>query len=200
MEKTLTQLQPIPVEFVIGHAVTKNTEIQRRPYVELITQWAEHEGMEPEGLAAARRITGQQKIDAHHMPKEFYQTYREGEKAERLIEMIQDIDKKIQNNEELWTWAHVMRVMVDENILLATVSTNRFDNIITSMIPGKGIDNVRKNGDYRTIMKDRGYSYHSWTENSHIDPTQASNKELCRQIAAFFAPILSRKNFASISQ
>ena len=114
--------------------------------------------------------------------------------------MIQDIDKKIQNNEELWTWAHVMRVMVDENILLATVSTNRFDNIITSMIPGKGIDNVRKNGDYRTIMKDREYSYHSWTENSHIDPTQASNKELCRQIAAFFAPILGRKNFASISQ
>jgi hypothetical protein len=92
-----------------------------------------------------------------------------------------------------------MRVMVDENILLATISPNRFDTIITSMIPGKGVDNVRKNGDYRTIMKDREYSYHSWTDNSHLNPTQASNKELCRQIAAFFAPILSRKTFVSIS-
>ena len=191
MEKTLTQLQPIPVEFVIGHAVTKNTEIQRRPYVELISQWAEHEGMEPEGLAAARRITGQQKIDAHHMPKEFYQTYREGEKAERLIEMIQDIDKKIQNNEELWTWAHVMRVMVDENILLATVSTNRFDNIITSMIPGKGIDNVRKNGDYVYIMGQKE-PWSSWTQQSYINPSLAAARVICNQIAHELAPVLAR--------
>ena len=200
METTLTQLQPIPVEFVVGHALTKNTEIQRRPYVELITQWAEHEGMEAEGLTAARGISGQQKTDAHHMPKELYQTYRQGEKAERLIEIIQEINEKIQNNEELWTWAHVMRVMVDESILLANISVNRFDVIISSMIPGKGIDNVRKNGDYKTIMKDRDISYHSWTDNSHIDPTQASNKEMCRQIVELFAPILSRKKFVSISQ
>jgi hypothetical protein len=49
-------------------------------------------------------------------------------------------------------------------------------------------------------MKDRDISYHSWTDNGHIDPTQASNKEICRQITELFAPILSRKKFVSISQ
>lgn len=200
METTLTQLQPIPVEFVVGHALTMKTEIQRRPYVELVKAWAEHEGMESEGLAAARRIAGQQRMDAQHMSKYFYQMYREGEKAEMLVKIIQEIDRKIQNDEELWTWAHVMRVMIDERILLATITVNRFDGIITSMIPGKGIDNVRKNGDYNTIMKDKTISYHLWTDNAHVDPVQASNKELCRQIVALFAPILSRKNLTSISQ
>lgn len=195
METTLTRLQPIPVEFVIGHALTKNTETQRRPYVELIRQWAEGEGMETEGLEAIRRISGEQKIDAKHMPKEFYQMYRMGEKAEQLIAMIQEIDEKIRIDEESWTWAHVMRVMVDECILLVTTSINRFDVIITSMIPGKGFDNVRKNGDYRTIMRDRNYSYHSWTSNGHVNPVEASNREICQQIAEFFAPILGRRDY-----
>lgn len=191
MKKTLTQLTPIPVEFVVGHAQAKNTENQRKPYVELIKSWAEHEGMENEGMQAIRRIAGELQIDGQHMPKEFYQQYRKGEKAEQLIEIIQTINEKIQNGEEMWTWAHVMRVMIDENILLSNISINRFDVIICSMIPGKGRDTVRKNGDYG-IMKDRDNTYHTWTSLSHLNPLEASNRDLCHQIAQLFAPILSR--------
>ena len=191
MKNTLTQLTPIPVEFVVGHAQTKNTESQRKPYVELISLWAEHEGMEDEGLQAIRRIAGSQQTDANHMPKEFYQQYRQGEKAEKLIKIVQDINEKIVNNEENWTWALVMRVMIDENILLANISVNRFDAIICSMIAGKGRDTVRKNGDY-SIMTDRDKTYHTWTSLSHLNPQEASNRDLCHQIAQYFAPILSR--------
>ena len=198
METTLTQLQPIPVEFVIGHALTKKTEIQRRPYVELIRQWGEHEGMEDEAVAATRRIMGSQLTDANHMPKEFYQQYRQGNKAAMLIEIVQQVNDIIQSGEEMWTWAHVMRVMIDENILLANVTVNRYDAIICSMIPGKGRDTVRKNGNYTLLVGQRGDSYHLWTSNSFVNPVQASNREICFQIAERFAPILSRKIHATL--
>lgn len=197
MKKTLTELPAISVEFVVGHAQAKNTENQRKPYVELIKSWAEHEGMDEEGLQAIRRIAGQQQMDAQHMPKEFYQQYRQGEKAEQLIKTIQLINEKIVNNEEKWTWALVMRVMIDENILLANISVNRYDAIICAMIPGKGRDTVRKNGDY-SIMEDRNRTYHTWSSLSHLHPQEASNRDLCIQIAQLFAPILSRKIISSL--
>ena len=197
MEKTLTQLTPIPVEFVVGHAQAKNTESQRKPYVELIRSWASHEGMDDEGLRAIRRITGQQQIDAQHMPKEFYQLYRSGEKAERVIAIVQKINDQIQSGEVMWTWAHVMRVMIDENILLSSVSINRYDAIICALIPGKGRDTVRKNGDY-SIMDDRDDSYRLWPSNTNINPVKASAREICEQIVQLFAPVLSRQLHTSI--
>jgi hypothetical protein len=191
MTTTISKLPAIPVEFVIGHAQTKTTEGQRKPFAELVNAWAEHEGMEAEGRDALRRIAGNQLIDPNHMPKELYQLYRKGEKAEQLIALIQDINEKIVNNEENWTWAQVMRVMIDENVLQSNISINRFDVIICSMIPGKGRDTVRKNGDY-SIVTDRGNSYRLWTSQSHINPTEATNRELCYQIAQHLAPVLTR--------
>lgn len=197
MEKALMTLPPIPVEFVVGHAQTKNTEGQRKPYVDLIQRWAEHEGMEDEGLTAVRRVMNTTQIDAQHMPKEFYQTYRQGEKAEQLIKLIRKIDTKILSGEVIWTWPHVMRVMIDEAILMANVTVNRYDTIICSMIPGKGRDTVRKNGDY-DIVQDRDDSYRLWVSNSSINPVQATNREICNQIAEFLEPVLARKIQTSI--
>ena len=193
MKTTLSNLPAIPVEFVVGHAQSKNTERQRKPYQELIKSWAEHEGMNEAGLLAIRRIAGQQLIDAEHMPKEVYQRYREGERARLLIETVQEINDRIQSGEVMWTWAHVMRAMIDENILLTNVSINRFDVIICAMIPGKGRDTVRKNGDY-TIVKDRDMSYHMWTSNGHINPVEASNRDICEQIAQCFQKLLTNIN------
>ena len=193
MKTTLSNLPAIPVEFVVGHAQSKNTESQRKPYQELIKSWAEHEGMNEAGLLAIRRIAGQQLIDAEHMPKEVYQRYREGERARLLIETVQEINDRIQSGEVMWTWAHVMRAMIDENILLTNVSINRFDVIICAMIPGKGRDTVRKNGDY-TIVKDRDMSYHMWTSNGHINPVEASNRDICEQIAQCFQKLLTNIN------
>jgi hypothetical protein len=131
------------------------------------------------------------------MPKEFYQTYRQGEKAEQLIKLIRKIDTKILSGEVVWTWPHVMRVMIDEAILMANVTVNRYDTIICSMIPGKGRDTVRKNGDY-DIVQDRDDSYRLWVSNSSINPVQATNREICNQIAEFLEPVLARKIHTSI--
>ena len=197
MKTTLTELSPIPVEFVVGHALAKATGAQRKPYVELIQSWADHENMVDEGLSVVRRLSDKQHIDADHMPKEFYMRYRSGERAQQLINIIQEINEVIQSGEEMWTWAHVMRVMVDESILMANVSNTRFDAIICSIIPDKGIDTVRKNGDF-TIMKDRNDSHHLWVSNRGINPVQATNREICKQIVERFTPILTRTNFSEL--
>ena len=184
------ELPHIPVAYVAGVAKAKKTDGQRKPYVDLIKQWAEHESMEEAGLAADSAITGTQQADPDHMPKELYQTFRKGEKAQQLIQIIRHIEDVIQSREEMWTWAHVMRVMMDENILIP-VKPNRFDTIICSMIPGKGRDTVRKNGDYEITSKPDN-SYRTWTSVGSVCATEASNKEICQQIAQCFAPILSR--------
>jgi len=190
MKTMLNELPHIPVAYVAGVARTKKTDGQRKPYVDLIKQWAEHESMEEAGLQVVCSITGTQQADADHMPKELYQTFRKGEKAAELIRIIRHIDDVIQSREEMWTWAHVMRVMIDENILMP-VKPNRFDTIICSMIPGKGRDTVRKNGDY-LFMSDPDKSYHAWSSSEYLAPREASNKDICQQIAQCFAPILSR--------
>ena len=190
MKTMPNELPHIPVEYVAGVARTKKTDGQRKPYVDLIKQWAEHESMEEAGLQVVSAITGTQQADPDHMPKELYQTFRKGEKAHQLIQIIRHIDDVIQSRDEMWTWAHVMRVMMDENILMP-VTPNRFDTIICSMIPGKGRDTVRKNGDYE-IMSNPNRTYRTWTSVSELSPTEASNKEICQQIALCFAPILNR--------
>ena len=38
---TLTGIEPIPVEYILGVAQTKATDAQRRPYVQLIERWGE---------------------------------------------------------------------------------------------------------------------------------------------------------------
>ena len=190
MKTMINELPHIPVEYVAGVARTKKTDGQRKPYVDLIKQWAEHESMEEAGIQVVSAITGTQQADADHMPKELYQTFRKGEKAHQLIQIIRHIDDVIQSRDEMWTWAHVMRVMMDENILMP-VTPNRFDTIIWSMIPGKGRDTVRKNGNYEITFK-ADNSYRTWTSAGNVCATEASNKEICQQIAQCFAPILSR--------
>ena len=41
METTLTSIEPIPVEYILGIAQTKATAAQRRPYIELVERWGE---------------------------------------------------------------------------------------------------------------------------------------------------------------
>jgi hypothetical protein len=190
--------EAVPLRYIVEYAKSQPTQARRQAFVNLLTFWGENGGDAASVLTAIHEIQGGQVISASAMPKEFMPHYRLEDVASQLIEIVRQIDTKIATRQENWDWAHVMKVMIDEGIIMHVVP-NKFDQLVCSMIPGKGRDTVRKNGDYRTIMKDREYSYHSWTDNSHLNPTQASNKELCRQIAAFFAPILSRKTFVSIS-
>lgn len=188
MEKTLTGLPPIPVEYILGVAQTKATDVQRRPYVSLIEGWGEEQNMAQEASDLLKRLRKNPEMDVKKMPKEFSPKYRDPKMAQQLIEIIREIDEIISTRAEIWTWAHVMRVMMDEGILIK-LKVNRFDTIICSMIPGKGHDTVRKSGKYSYLM-DQKMPWSMWS--STIEANLGGEKTICNMIAQKFSPILER--------
>lgn len=190
METTLTGIEPIPVEYIVGVAQTMRTEAKRRPYIELVERWGEEQNAVDAARRALSRLREGMEIDVHKMPREFMPRFRQPETAEKLIAIVRQIDDIIASKQEQWTWAYVMRVMTDEGIIFPC-TVNRFDQLVCAMIPGKGRDNVRKNGDYR-IMKNRD-PWTMWTSQSYMNPTEAAQRSICNQIALRFAPVLERK-------
>jgi len=191
MKTTLTGIDPIPVEYILRIAQSKATPAQRRPYVELIRRWGDETNCADEARQLLSRLRDGEEIDPRRMPREILPRYRQPDIAEKLIEIVRKIDETIATKEKMWTWAHVMRVMIDEGII-CHCSNNRFDGIICSMIPGKGRDNVRKNGDY-TYLLNQESSWPFWPTLSHLNPALAAARTVCNQIALCFEPILTRK-------
>ena len=191
MEMTISKMKPIPVEYVLAVAQTKGTDAKRRPYIELIERWGEEQGQDEEARQLLKRLREGQVLDPKKMPREFMPRFRQPEIAEKLIGIVRKIDDIISSKQENWTWAHVMRVMVDEGILYKP-TVNRFDAIICSMIPGKGRDTVRKHGDYEYIMGQEE-PWPAWTSQSYINPTLAAERSICNQIALEFTSVLTRK-------
>lgn len=196
MTTTLTGIDPIPVEYVLGIAQTKATDAQRRPYIELLERWGDEMNRADEVRRLIRQLREGQEIDPHKMPREFMPRYRQPEVAEQLIEIIRKIDAVIVAKQEKWTWAHVMRVMVDEGILYK-LTVNRFDQLICSMVPTRKSDTVRKHGDYAYLMRQKD-SWPFWTSQPHLNPDLAAARSICNQIALEFAPILTRKISAEL--
>jgi len=190
MKTNLTGIEPIPVEYILCIAQSKATQAQRRPYINLIERWGDERGCAEEARMLLQRLRDGQVLDPKKMPREFMSRYRQPEVAEQLIEIVRHIDAVIASKQENWTWAHVMRVMIDEGILY-NPTINRFDQLICSMIPDKGRDTVRKHGDYGYIMgQDEPWS--AWTSQSYLNPTLAAERSICNQIALEFAPVLTR--------
>ena len=188
---TLTGIEPIPVEYILGVAQTKATDAQRRPYVQLIERWGEEKDCVDETQQLLRRLREGQVIDIQKMPREFMPRYLQPEIAHQLIDIIRHIDDVIASRQENWTWAHVMRVMKDEGILY-NPTVNRFDQIICSMVPGKGRDTVRKHGDYVFLLNQKD-PWTLWPSQAHLNPTLAAERTICNQIALQFTPVLQRK-------
>ena len=191
MKTTLTGIDPIPVEYILGIAQSKATAAQRRPYIELIERWGDEMNCADVARQLLKRLRDGQVLDPLKMPREFMPRYRQPEVAEQLIEIIRKIDAVIASKQENWTWAHVMRVMVDE-LILYKPTVNRFDQLICAMVPDKGRDTVRKHGDYAYLMS-QTEPWSSWTQQSYINPTLAAERTICNQIALEFVPILTRK-------
>ena len=189
METTLTGIEPIPVEYVLAIAQSKATQAQRRPYIELIEQWGDETGCTEQARQLLRRLREGQVLDPKKMPREFMPRFRQPEVAEKLIEIVRKIDTVIATKQENWTWAHVMRVMVDEGILYKP-TVNRFDQIICSMIPDKGRDTVRKHGNYTYLMSQED-PWSLWP-STYINPVLAAERSICNQIALEFTTILPR--------
>ena len=193
MEETKTGLPPIPVDYVIDVAQTKATDAKRRPYVDLIERWGEEQKMASEASQLLKQLREKQEIDLKMMPSEFTPNFRKKDVAKQLIEIIRKIDNIISTKSEMWTWAHVMRVMIDEGILFE-IKKNRFDTIICSIVPNRGIGTVRKHGDYELLM-DQENPWSLWPK-SHIDPVMGSHRTMCNMIAQEFAPVLTSKIIA----
>jgi hypothetical protein len=190
MKTTLTGIEPIPVEYILRIAQSKATAAQRRPYIELIERWGEETGCADEAHQMLMQLREGQVLDPCKMPREFMPRFRQQEVAEKLIEIVRQIDAVIASKQENWTWAHVMRVMCDEGILYKP-TINRFDQLICAMIPNKGRDTVRKHGDYEYIMNQED-PWSLWPKESFLNPTLAAERSICNQIALQFAPVLTR--------
>ena len=119
METTLTGIEPIPVEYIVGVAQTMRTEAKRRPYIELVERWGEEQNAVDAARRALSRLREGMEIDVHKMPREFMPRFRQPETAEKLIAIVRQIDDIIASKQEQWTWAYVMRVMTDEGIILS---------------------------------------------------------------------------------
>lgn len=126
MKTTLTGIEPIPVEYILGIAQSKSTVAQRRPYIELIERWGDEMNRADEACQLLKRLRNGQLLDPQKMPRDFMPRFRQPETAEKLIEIVRKLDAVIASKQENWTWAHVMRVMVDEGILYRP-TYNRFD-------------------------------------------------------------------------
>ena len=190
METTLTGIEPIPVEYILRIAQSKATAAQRRPYIELIERWGEETGCADEAHQMLMQLREGQVLDPCKMPREFMPRFRQQEVAEKLIEIVRQIDAVIASKQENWTWAHVMRVMCDEGILYKP-TINRFDQLICAMIPNKGRDTVRKHGDYEYLLEQED-PWSLWPKESYLNPTLAAERSICNQIALQFAPVLTR--------
>jgi len=190
MNDTEKQLGAIPVDFVVEQGLRERTEAKRRPYRTLITTWAEHEGKAEQGEMVASRLNtgkGPERLkNLRDLPNSVSPKYRKGEIAEKLVGIVREIDNQIKNDSN-WTWALVMKVMLDEGLLMTNIP-NKFDRLICAMIPNKGIDTVRKNGDYKVI--DDGRSWHQWISNPHDDWQEAANRMVCNEIYGYFSSIL----------
>ena len=181
----------IPLGIIVEYAKAQSTQARRQAFVNLIRFWADNGGDLEAAVKAILEIQGGQVISASSMPKEFLPYYRSETIAVKLIDIIRKIDERIAVKEDNWDWAHVMRVMIDEGIILTNTTPNKFDQLICAMVPGKGRDNVRKNGDYNIL--DRKEPWTQWTKQSHLNPQEAQDRTICNMIALEFQPVLRRK-------
>ena len=183
--------QGIPLSYIVEYAKAQPTQAKRQAFVNLIHFWKDNGGDLAEAIKAILEIQGGQVISANSMPREFMPYYRSETIAAKLIDIIRKIDEKIASKEDNWDWAHVMRVMIDEGIILTNTTPNKFDQLICAMVPGKGRDNVRKNGDYSIL--DHKEPWTQWTKQSHLNPQEAQDRTICNMIAVEFQPVLRRK-------
>ena len=109
----------IPLDYIVDYARSQSTQARRQAFVNLLLFWAENGGDKEAAFRAILEIQGGQTVSANCMPKEFMPYFRSETIAAQLIKIVREIDRKISEREENWDWAHVMRVMIDEGIIMS---------------------------------------------------------------------------------
>ena len=174
----------------VSYAKSATTPAKRKVFVTFLQYWGELNDQEEAANEAINEILSGQTLSPNCMPKEFMPQFRSATMAMQLIDIVKQIDEKISTHQEPWDWAHVMRVMIDEGIIMK-VTRNKFDQLICQMLPGKGRDNVRKSGDFTIIEREEPWT--QWTSQSHLNPQEAQDRMICNMIAVEFQPVLRRK-------
>ena len=184
------KLNPIPVEFVVDYARESPTAKLREPFIQLINRWAMHENQVAKGLEISGQLKdASQKKNSKKLLMYLYPTYRQEAKLKLLKEALLVIDAKIHGHMVMWTWAYVMRVMLDENILTTKVFSH-FDELVCGLI-SKSKDTVRKNGDYNELMS-RKESYHFWPKDYKIGKELAHDRFFCYEVFNELAAVLGK--------
>ncbi len=188
-----TQLEAIPVDFVVELGLKDETQTCRAPYSTLIRTWAEHEGKAEIGDQVVSQLEDDDLLSQLAIgTKNIYSlmpTYRTGKKANMLIKIVREIDEHIKVDCN-WKWSHAMKVMLDAKIIMTNIP-NKFDTLICWMIPGKGKDNVRKSGNYSIIDENR--TWREFCDMYNVNYDEAMNREICSQIYDLFKPLLDSK-------
>ena len=188
-------LPAISVDFVVEAGLkSKPTEAKRQPYISLISDWASLMGMpgaaEPFVSRLRPGIYQSGTMDENQLKMLLKQKYRDEESIVLLREILAEVDVYISQNPNKWTWAHVMRVMID-GVILNTSINSKFDNLICWLVPGKKKDSVRKNGDYMIMTS--GVSWQRWSgDNSYVD-NEAQNYMICKEIYQQFKKLIERQ-------
>jgi hypothetical protein len=116
--------------------------------------------------------------------------YRDVESIALLRQILAEVDIRIRQNPNTWTWAHVMRVMSDGGILYTNINS-QFDNLVCSLVSGKKKDSVRKNGDYM-IMKPTA-SWERWGGDGRHVQNEAHHYMMCKEIYQEFKGLIERQ-------
>lgn len=184
------KLNPIPVDFVVDFAQEFPTAKLREPYAKLINRWAMHENQVSLGQELSERLRDSyMKKDPRKLMIYLFPAYRQEAKLNLLREALLVIDAKIHGHLVMWTWAYVMRVMMDENILATTV-VSHFDELVCGLI-SKSKDTVRKNGDYSKLMS-RKEAYQFWPKDFKIGREMAHDRLFCYEVFNELAAVLGK--------
>lgn len=188
-------LTAIPVDFVVSTGLkSPATEAKRRPYISLISDWASHEGMAEAAEPYVSRLNPGARqaatLDDKALRMLLKPKYRDDASIEKLSQILSEVDVRIRQNPNTWTWAHVMRVMTDGGILNTRINS-QFDQLVCSLVPGKKKDSVRKNGNY--AIMDTTSPWMRWLGDGHHVDNESYHHMLCKEVYQEFKELIERQ-------
>ena len=186
----MRELTPIPASFVVEEGLkAKNTEVKRQPYIDIISHWAEREGMSESAKSYVDQLIPNQcnTQDPRKMKDLLKLKYRSDEFIENLRAVLTEVNSVIVHNPGTWTWAQVMRVMTDASILNTNIAS-KFESLVLWLLPDKKKESVRKHGDY--CIMDASAPWYRWRgDNSQVEH-EARNYMMCKEISQLFESII----------
>ena len=204
-------IQLIPVDFVVEHAKALKTAAEAMPLRQLLADWFTTNHHEAEGYAALRDIDDHFPASAKQVGLDgdteqepvvldgcVMGRYRNNQtEARMLVAIIHEIHRRMNipveqsrsakrdedKRMDRWTWPHVMRVMIRNNIIFDKTKKAVFGSMIEQVLG----DKVAKNSVRRV-----NYGNYTIVETSDYDLSRG-DKDIIAEITKLFLPLLKPK-------